>query len=61
VTAVATEQRWAPKAGGLSWLVVALSPDGTIALTGPGPCRLMKYISIDELEEKFKLVSKSSK
>lgn len=55
MTTVATGQNWVPKKGGISWRIVGLSPDGTVALSGPGPCRMMKHISVDELEVEWTL------
>lgn len=56
-TVVATDQRWASKKGGPAWRVVSIAEDGTIALTGPGPCRQMKYLSVDDLERDYQVVS----
>lgn len=49
---VSTGQKW--KKSGSSdvafWTVVSVSSEGVIGLSGPGPCRSMQYISIEELE-----------
>jgi hypothetical protein len=58
-TVVATGQRWALRNGGASYAVVAIGEDGTVALSGPGPCRMMKYLSVDELERDFVLLKVS--
>jgi hypothetical protein len=51
---LATGQRWCPKAGGSWWTVVALSFDGQVTLSGPGPCRSVKYVKDEELFEDWK-------
>lgn len=61
-TVIAPKQRWRTKqTTGASWLVISISPDGMIALTGPGPCRMMKYITADDLEQDFDLVPSDEK
>ncbi len=58
-TTVATGQRWQGKPIGFdlcSWEVTAIGEDGTVALAGPGRGRLVIYVSVDELEQDFRLV-----
>lgn len=71
-TVIAPGQRWRTKQpegsnwrvvamSRSNWRVVSISPDGLISLTGPGPCRMMKYIAADDLEQDFELVPDDEK
>ena len=41
-------QLWQPKEGGATWRVAGVRA-GVVALTGPGPCRGMKDVTIEDL------------
>lgn len=61
MVAIASGQRWREKGeekGKVTWMIVSISSDQrTIGLTGPGPCRSMKYVTPEELEEGWEQVS----
>jgi len=61
-TVVATGQRWKlaiPKSA--VWRVVSVSISGEVGLSGPGPMRSYKQVTLDELERLWELVKPKSK
>jgi len=46
---VATGQIWKQLGDSGTWRITAVSDDGLVALTGPGPARSVLYVSVDEL------------
>jgi hypothetical protein len=49
-------QRWKPKGEHVTWYVATISLD-TIGMSGPGPCRGMTYVDVDELLNDWEFVS----
>lgn len=58
-SAVATGQQWRPRGDATPWVVVSLAEDGTVGLSGPGPCRGMKWIQDEEFFRDWEQVPKS--
>jgi len=57
VVTVASSQRWRKKGETVFWTVVSISSDQqTIGLSGPGPCRGMRYVTPDDLESDWEQV-----
>ena len=48
VVAISQGQRWKPKGESVDWRVVSLHVD-TVGLSGPGLCRSMTYVALDDL------------
>ena len=63
--AVATGEVWRPKGDGDSphatWMVVSISENGLIGLSGPGPCRSYKTMLDEEFLRDWERVSEGRK
>lgn len=53
-------QRWKPKGEHVTWYVATISLD-KIGMSGPGPCRSMHYVDVDELLRDWEFVSSREK
>jgi len=56
MTTVASGQIWIHNESRSQWRVVSLDGDGLIGLSGPGPCRSMAYVSVDDIETQYSLL-----
>jgi hypothetical protein len=49
-------QVWKPKGDRSTWYVATISPE-KVGMSGPGPCRGMTYVDVDELLNDWEFVA----